>query len=251
VTKHRRGGPGAQHVGVVDAVAAGHQRVQQRQNPAARPVMAWAVTEVDQLVDDRLDSQALSERGGQHEPSVGDCMVVVERDHKGVGTWEDDIEKVPSWSGGMTPEPRHSPCSEGLSHNRILPTTPEPRYIQASTLGCLLSPMLPSLLRRWLPSCDVTGSHQAGRGSGMGSMDSADRAALIIGLAFLLLVGVIFVTSLMTMSSVDDFLKVWTAVGPIVGVVVGSIPAHFFRSMAQDANEKMVNMANKMADAGK
>ena len=85
----------------------------------------------------------------------------------------------------------------------------------------------------------------------MGSMDSADRAALIIGLAFLLLVGVIFVTSLMTMSSVDDFLKVWTAVGPIVGVVVGSIPAHFFRSMAQDANEKMVNMANKMADAGK
>jgi hypothetical protein len=85
----------------------------------------------------------------------------------------------------------------------------------------------------------------------MGGMDSADRAALIIGLAFLLLVGVIFVTSLMTMSSVDDFLKVWTAVGPIVGVVVGSIPAHFFRSMAQDANEKMVTMANKMADAGK
>jgi hypothetical protein len=84
----------------------------------------------------------------------------------------------------------------------------------------------------------------------MGSMDSADRAALIIGLAFLLLVGIIFVTSLMTMSSVDDFLKVWTAVGPIVGVVVGSIPAHFFRSMAQDANEKMVAMANKMADGG-
>jgi hypothetical protein len=73
-------------------------------------------------------------------------------------------------------------------------------------------------------------------------------APVVIGLAFLLLVGVIFVTSLMTMSSVDDFLKVWTAVGPIVGVVVGSIPAHFFRSLAQDANEKMVNMANKMAD---
>jgi hypothetical protein len=84
----------------------------------------------------------------------------------------------------------------------------------------------------------------------MGTMDSADRAALIIGLAFLLLVGIIFVTSLITMSSVDDFLKVWTAVGPIVGVVVGSIPAHFFRSMAQDANEKMVTMANKMADGG-
>lgn len=84
----------------------------------------------------------------------------------------------------------------------------------------------------------------------MSGMNSADRAALIIGLAFLLLVCIIFVTSLMTMSSVDDFVKVWTAVGPIVGVVVGSIPAYFFRSMAQDANEKMVAMANKMAGGG-
>jgi hypothetical protein len=74
-------------------------------------------------------------------------------------------------------------------------------------------------------------------------MNSADIAAVIIGVAFLILVGVIFVTSIITMNTLTDFLMVWTAVGPIVGVVVGLIPAHFFRGMAQDAHEKMVEMA--------
>ena len=37
-------------------------------------------------------------------------------------------------------------------------------------------------------------------------MDSEDLAAVIIGLGFLILVGVIFVVTLRTMTSVDDFL---------------------------------------------
>ena len=42
---------GAQHVGVVDAVATGHHRVHQGQHLAAGPVGAGAVAEVDQLID--------------------------------------------------------------------------------------------------------------------------------------------------------------------------------------------------------
>jgi hypothetical protein len=79
-------------------------------------------------------------------------------------------------------------------------------------------------------------------------MDSSDRAAVVIGIAFLALVGVIFTTTLLTMTTTDDFLKVWTAVGPIVGVVVGSMPAHFFRSMAERANKRADDMVAKMAE---
>ena len=86
MAEHGRGGPGAQHVSVVDAVATGHQRVQQGQHLAPRLVMAGTAAEVDQLIDDRLDAQALGERGGQQQPSLGDRVVVVEGDHQGVGT---------------------------------------------------------------------------------------------------------------------------------------------------------------------
>jgi len=78
-------------------------------------------------------------------------------------------------------------------------------------------------------------------------MDSADKASVIIGVGFLILVGVIFVVTLRTMSTVDGFLEVWTAVGPIVGVVIGSMPAHFFRSAAKAANER-ADTANDRAD---
>jgi uncharacterized protein YacL len=87
---------------------------------------------------------------------------------------------------------------------------------------------------------DVTGLHTEGA---VDRMNSADIAAVIIGVAFLILVGVIFVTAIVTMNTLTDFLMVWTAVGPIVGVVIGLIPAHFFRSMAEDAHDKMMKMA--------
>ena len=94
-------GPGAQQVGVVDAVRPGDDRVRQGQHLAARPVGTATVAQVDQGVDDRLDSQALGQRGGQQQPGVGDRVVVVEGHNKPAGLWEDGIEKVPSWSGWM------------------------------------------------------------------------------------------------------------------------------------------------------
>src|SRR5258708_1933129 len=78
-------------------------------------------------------------------------------------------------------------------------------------------------------------------------MDSEEWAAVIIGLGFLVLVGVIFVVTLRTMTTLDGFLTVWTAVGPIVGVVIGSMPAYFFRRMANTANDRRDGMAAAMA----
>ena len=86
--------------------------------------------------------------------------------------------------------------------------------------------------------------------SGAHRMDSSDLAAVIIGLGFLALVGVIFVVTIETMNTLNDFLTVWTAVGPIVGVVLGSMPAHFFRSAAKTANARADGMANKVAEMG-
>jgi membrane protein implicated in regulation of membrane protease activity len=95
-------------------------------------------------------------------------------------------------------------------------------------------------------------------------LDSADMAAVIIGLGFLFLVGFLFWFTLRTMNTTDGFLAVWSAVGPIVGVVIGSIPAHFFRSAANKADAraevantrademsgKMAGMADKIAEMG-
>jgi hypothetical protein len=61
---------------------------------------------------------------------------------------------------------------------------------------------------------------------------------LWVALAFIVLVGLIFVVTMQRMNSTDDFLKVWAAVGPIVGVVTGLIPTYFFHSSAQDASSR-------------
>jgi hypothetical protein len=88
------------------------------------------------------------------------------------------------------------------------------------------------------------------RSNGAG-LDSADKVAVIIGLGFLALVGFMFVVTLRTMNTVDGFLAVWAAVGPIVGVVVGSMPAYFFRSAAKTANDRADTMSMQMADLSK
>ena len=82
-------------------------------------------------------------------------------------------------------------------------------------------------------------------------MDGTEQAAVIIGLGFLVLVGVIFVVTLERMNNVDNFLMVWTAVGPIVGVVIGSMPAYFFSNAVKTANARADNMANQVAQMGK
>ena len=61
---------------------------------------------------------------------------------------------------------------------------------------------------------------------------------LVSALAFIALVAVIFIVTMNRMTNTDDFLKVWAAVGPIVGVVTGLIPTYFFHSSAQDASTR-------------
>ena len=86
VAEHLGGLTGAEHIGVINTVAADHQRVQQRQHLAARPVGAGALAQVDQLVDHRLDPEPLRQGGGQQQSGVGDRVLIVEGDRKAVWT---------------------------------------------------------------------------------------------------------------------------------------------------------------------
>jgi multidrug resistance efflux pump len=72
------------------------------------------------------------------------------------------------------------------------------------------------------------------------------RQAFVIALAFIVLVGIIFSVTMNKMPTTDDFLKVWAAVGPIVGVVTGLIPTYFFRDMADDASRRAEANARDM-----
>jgi len=90
VAEHLGGGPGAQHVSVVDAVRPSDQRVDQGQHLPARTVMARPLAKVDQLINDRLDAEPLGQCGREQQAGVGDRVVVVERHNKpsrAVGGW--------------------------------------------------------------------------------------------------------------------------------------------------------------------
>jgi hypothetical protein len=67
---------------------------------------------------------------------------------------------------------------------------------------------------------------------------------IIVALAFIVLLGFIFFVTMREMSTTDDFLKVWAAVGPIVGVVTGLIPTYFFHNMAAEASKRAELHAN-------
>lgn len=66
----------------------------------------------------------------------------------------------------------------------------------------------------------------------------------VVATAFLAAVTVIFVTVYMK-DGLDGALKAWGAIGTLVGVVIGAIPAFFFRQAAQKAQEN----ANKLMQA--
>lgn len=53
------------------------------------------------------------------------------------------------------------------------------------------------------------------------------------------------------MNTTDGFLAIWSAAGPIVGVVIGVMPAHSFRAAAKAANARADRMADEIADMGK
>jgi hypothetical protein len=69
-------------------------------------------------------------------------------------------------------------------------------------------------------------------------MQRNEWPAVVIALAFIVLLGTIFWTTMREMGASDDFLKIWAAVGPIVGVVTGLIPTYFFRNAATSASEQ-------------
>jgi hypothetical protein len=63
------------------------------------------VAQVDQGVDDRLDSQALGQRGGQQQPGVGDRVVVVEGHNKpsaAVGGWHRESALLVGMDGRLS-----------------------------------------------------------------------------------------------------------------------------------------------------
>ena len=72
--------PGAQHVGVIDVRPAGEDRVHQRQHLAPRPGAADPTVQAHGVVDQRLQPEPIGERRRQHQPGVGDQIVVVEDD---------------------------------------------------------------------------------------------------------------------------------------------------------------------------
>jgi hypothetical protein len=85
VAEHLGGGPAAQQVGVIDAVRSGDDRMDQGQHLATRPMGTRTATKVDQLVNDRLDPQPLSQRGRQQQPGIGDRVRVVEGNDEAIG----------------------------------------------------------------------------------------------------------------------------------------------------------------------
>ena len=77
-----------------------------------------AVAEVDEL----LDAEPRGQRRGEDHAGVRDRVGVVEGHGQKatvrmMGLCDDGIEIVPSGFGSLAPQQRHSPSSEGFSHN--------------------------------------------------------------------------------------------------------------------------------------
>ena len=68
----------AQHVGIVDRVAADERRADERQQLAPRPGRPRPLAQVERLVHDLLDPEPLGERARQNEARVGDSTLLIE-----------------------------------------------------------------------------------------------------------------------------------------------------------------------------
>jgi hypothetical protein len=90
------GGPGAQHVGVVDAVGSGEDRVDQRQHLRAGPVGAGPAAEVDLLVDHLLDPSRWASVAGSSSPALATAWSSSKPTTRALELCEDGIENVPS-----------------------------------------------------------------------------------------------------------------------------------------------------------
>jgi len=74
----RAGRSGAQHVGVVDVVAAGDQRVHQGHQLAARTGTTYPVDHAHGVVDQSFKTKTHDQRGDEHQTRAGDEVLVVE-----------------------------------------------------------------------------------------------------------------------------------------------------------------------------
>ena len=78
--KHHSGLARAQHVAVIDAIRSERHRAEQRHHLAARVRRARPITEINGLVDQRLDPKASGEHRGKHHPGVSDRPLIVKHD---------------------------------------------------------------------------------------------------------------------------------------------------------------------------
>jgi hypothetical protein len=80
VAEQLAGGSGPQPVGIVDPLAAGQGRVDQRHGLVAGVGGARRAAQIDVLVDQLPEHEPLGQGGGQDEAGVGDRVVVIEAD---------------------------------------------------------------------------------------------------------------------------------------------------------------------------
>ena len=69
--------------------------------------------------------------------------------------------------------------------------------------------------------------------------DGPSVMSTVVAALFLALVAYVFWVATRAPFNKDNFQTIWTAVGPLVGVLTGAIPAYFFR--AQAAAERQRN----------
>ena len=79
---------GAQHVGVVNAVAASQRRGHQGQNLVARVRPPRRISQVNVVADEFTQTQVLGEGNRKDQPGIGHQAVVVEGDSNAVGLAE-------------------------------------------------------------------------------------------------------------------------------------------------------------------
>jgi hypothetical protein len=78
--QHRRCRSRAQDLRVIDVRPASKDRMHQRQHLAPRPRPANTTNQAHAVVDQRLEAETIGECRRQHQPGVGDQVVVVEDD---------------------------------------------------------------------------------------------------------------------------------------------------------------------------
>ena len=76
---------GAQHVGVVNAVATSQRGCHQGQHLSARVGSAWCIAQVQAPVNQLWQTQVLGEGDREEQPGIGHQAVVVEGDLNAVG----------------------------------------------------------------------------------------------------------------------------------------------------------------------